>query len=117
VYSITSKSQLLLVVQNYGKFVAPLTPLLKKNFFSWNPTTDQSFQDLKGAMCKTFVMTLPDFTKTFVLECNASGKGIEAIIIQYGRHLAFTIKNISERHLVKSTYEEEMLAILHVVDL
>jgi hypothetical protein len=30
-------------VHNHGKIAAPLTALLKKNAFSWNPLGDQSF--------------------------------------------------------------------------
>jgi hypothetical protein len=104
-------------VQNYGKIVAPLTTLLKNNAFSWTPTTDQSFQALKEAMCTTPVLALPDFTKTFVLECDASGRGIRVVLMQDGRPLAFTNKQLSERHLGQSIYEKEMLAILHAVDL
>jgi hypothetical protein len=37
--------------------------------------------------------------------------------MQDGRPLAFTSKQLSERNMVKSSYEKEMLAILHVVDL
>jgi hypothetical protein len=104
-------------VQNYGKIAAPLTALLKKNAFTWTPTVDQSFHALKEAMCMTPVLALPDFTKTFVLECDASGKGIGAVLMQDGRPLDFTRKQLSERHLGQSIYEKEMLAILHVVDL
>jgi hypothetical protein len=79
-------------VQNYGKIVAPLTTLLKKNALSWTPTTDQSFQALIEVMCTTHVLALPDFTKTFVMECDASGRGIGAVLMQDGRPLAFTNK-------------------------
>jgi hypothetical protein len=104
-------------VKNYGKIASPLTALLKKNSFTWTPVAAQSFQILKMAMCTTPVLALPDFTKTFVLECDASGKGIGAVLMQEGRPLAFTSKQLSEINLGKSIYEKEMLAIFHVVDL
>jgi hypothetical protein len=104
-------------VKNYGKIAAPLTSLLKKNSFTWTPTASQDFQTLKTTMCTTPVLALPDFPKTFVLECDASGKVIGTILMQEGRPLAFTNKQLSERNLGKPIYEKEMLAIIHGVDL
>jgi hypothetical protein len=104
-------------VKNYGKIAAPLTALLKNKFFTWTPAAAQAFQTLKTTMCTTLVLALPDFTKTFVLECDASGKGIDDVLMQEGRPLAFTSKQLSERNLGKPIYEKEMLAILHVIDL
>jgi hypothetical protein len=66
-------------------------------------------------MCTTSVLALPDFNKTFVLECDASGKVIGDFLMQYGRPLDFTNNQLSEHHLGQSTYEKEMLAILHAV--
>jgi hypothetical protein len=68
-------------------------------------------------MCTTLVLDFPNFTKTFVLECDTLGKGIGVVLMQEGRPLAFTSKQIFERHLGKSTYEKEMLAILHAVNI
>jgi hypothetical protein len=104
-------------VNNYGKIVAPLTTLLKKNSFTWTPATAQDFQTLKTTMCTTSVLALPNFTKTFVLECDASGNGIGVFLMQEGRPLAFTSRQLSERNLGKPIYKKEMLAILHVIDL
>jgi hypothetical protein len=102
-------------VKNYEKIATPLTALLKKNSFTWTPVVAQAFQTLKMAMCTTPVLALPDFTKTFFLECDASGKGTGVVLMQEGRPLAFTSKQLSKRNMGKSIYEKEMLAILHLV--
>jgi hypothetical protein len=104
-------------VKNYGKIAAPLTALLKKNSFTWTTAATQAFQTLKMAMCTTSVLALPDFTKTFVLECDTSWKGIGVVLMQEGRPLSFTNKQLSERNLGKPVYEKEMLAILLVIEL
>jgi hypothetical protein len=100
-----------------AKIVVPLIDLLKKNAFSWIPTTNQSFQTLKEAMSMTIFLALLDFTKNFVMECDVFGKGIGVVLMQNDRPLAFTSKQLSERHFEKCTYEKEMLVILHAVDL
>jgi hypothetical protein len=104
-------------VKNYEKIAAPLMALLKNTSFTWTLVVAQAFQTLKTTMCTTLVLALPDFTKTFVLECDASGKGIGDVLMQEGHPLAFTSEQLSERNLGKPIYEKEMLAILHAVEL
>jgi hypothetical protein len=104
-------------VKNYGNIAPPLIALLKKNSFTWTPTATKAFQTLNMAMCTTPVLALPDFKKTFFLECDSLGKGIGVVLMQEGRSLAFTSKKLLEINMVKSIYEEEMLVIFHVVDL
>eukprot|EP00253_Pinus_taeda_P007116 PITA_07116 len=64
-------------IRNYGHIAKPLTQLLKKNSFFWNEDAQQAFTALKKAMCSTPVLALPDFTKCFVIECDASSTGQE----------------------------------------
>jgi hypothetical protein len=104
-------------VKNYGNIAAPLTALLKNNYFTWTPAAAQAFQTLKMAMCTTPVLALPNFTKTFFLECDASRKVIGAVLMQEGQPLAFTNKQLFERNSGKSIYGNKMFSILHVVDL
>ena len=76
-------------VRHYGRIAAPLTTLTKKDAFSWTPKETKSFEQLKEVMCKDPVLTTQDFTKTFIVECDASGNGIGAVLMQEGRPLAF----------------------------
>ena len=102
-------------VRNYGIITSPLTSLLKKDAFSWTPEATQSFQQLKEAMCKAPVLVTPNFTKTFIVEYDASGNGIGAILMQEGHPIAFTSHPIKGKNLKNTIYEKEMLEILHAL--
>jgi hypothetical protein len=58
-------------VQKYGRIETPLTTLTKKDAFSWTPEATKYFEQLKEVMCKAPVLTTLDFTKTFIMECDA----------------------------------------------
>jgi hypothetical protein len=98
---------------NYGKIVEPLMTLSNKDVFSWTLEATKAFEQLKEVMCKDPVLTTPNFTKPFIVECDASGNGIGAILMQEGRLLAFEIQPIKGKDLHKHIYEKEMMEILH----
>ena len=101
-------------VKNYREISAPVTSLLKKDVFQWLDRASAAFDKLKTAMTTTLVLKLPDFNRPFIIEADASGVGIGAILMQDGRPLAYTSKALSPSHQNMSVYDKEMLAIVRV---
>lgn len=83
----------------------------KKGNFSWSQEPQEVFDQLKQKMISAPVLSLTDFSKTFIVETDASGGGIGAVLMQDGYPLAFISKALSNRKLTLSTYEKELLAI------
>lgn len=53
------------------------------------------FETLKQTMTITSVLALPDFSQPFVLQIDASGVGIGAILLQSNHPIAYFSKKLS----------------------
>ena len=89
---------------------------MKKDAFSWTPEATKAFEHLKEELCQAPVLFTPEFTKPFIMECDALGNGIGAMLMQEGRPISFEIHPIKGKYLQKVVYEKEMLAILHALN-
>lgn len=65
--------------------------------------SEPSFQRLKLAMTTTGVLAW--FFKPFILESDASDKGVGVVLVQEGKPIAFMSKELGKKHYVLSIYE------------
>ncbi|KAD5508058.1 hypothetical protein E3N88_15761 [Mikania micrantha] len=85
------------------------------NGFKWNEEAAVAYNKLKQALISAPVLKLPDFSQPFVVECDASGEGVGAILIQGDHPLAYFSKGFSPLNRLKSAYDRELLALVLAV--
>nr|KYP57679.1 Retrovirus-related Pol polyprotein from transposon 17.6 [Cajanus cajan] len=102
-------------VHRYGIVAKPLTDMLKKDNFSWTQEAKLAFQHLKHLLSSTLVLALPDFSKTFVFEVDASGSGIGAVLMQANHPIAYISRPLNKQQQALSTYEKDLIAVVFAV--
>ncbi|WVZ64411.1 hypothetical protein U9M48_013924 [Paspalum notatum var. saurae] len=102
-------------IHNYGLIVGPLTALMKKEAFHWTSTATTAFDDLKQALTTGPVLQLPDFDKSFVVDCNASGTGYDAVLHQGAGPIAFFSRVVAPQHAKLAAYKRELIGLVQAV--
>lgn len=104
-------------IPQFSTIISPLTALLKKNKkWEWTDECDLSFQQIKDALSSAPVLTRPDFSKPFVVQTDASGYGIGAVLSQEhedGEHvICYISRSLTKAEKNYSTTERELLAVI-----
>jgi hypothetical protein len=77
--------------------------------------TKNAFNKVKQIMTTPPILALPKFSQPFVLEADASGFGIGAVLMQNGKPISYFSKTLGPRAFAASTYEKEAMTILEAL--
>jgi len=103
-------------VPNFSTIVAPLNELVKKGVdFKWGIDQTKAFETLKEKLIKAPLLVLPNFSKTFEIECDASNVGIGVMLLQEGHPIAYFSEKLKGSHLNYSTYDKELYALVRTL--
>ena len=105
--------------QVHQRIATPLSDLTKKSLpdkIQWNDNCEQAFVTLKRVLCQSPILVNPDFDKPFLLQTDASDRGIGAVLSQEDdeggdQPVAYFSRKLLPREVRYSTIEKECLAI------
>lgn len=117
------------LVNFYGKFIPncahislPLTDLTRKfspNKIQWTESQEISFQNLKKALTSSPILKLPNLSKVFILQTDASDRGLGAVLLQEDsdqkQPISYISRKLNKAEENYSTIERECLAIVWAI--
>ena len=104
-------------VNGYSKVISPLTKLLCKGVkFDWSIDCQEAFDRLKLSFCEAPILIHADLNKPFIVETDASGFAIGAILSQKGNDdllhpVAFYSRKMTPAERNYEIYDKELLAV------
>nr|GEW69499.1 putative reverse transcriptase domain-containing protein [Tanacetum cinerariifolium] len=77
------------------KYWEPMTKLTQKSVkFDWGEKTEVAFQLLKQKLCSASILALPEESENFVVYCDASHKGLGAVLMQKEKLIAYASRQL-----------------------
>ena len=103
-------------VPNFSTLALPLNELVKKNVtFTWGERQEQGFALLKEKLTKALVLAFPDFSKAFELECDVSGVGVGAVLLQGGHPITYFSEKLHGSALNNPIFDKELYALVRAI--
>lgn len=105
---------------NRAALLTDLTGSRSPNYIQWTEAAVAAFHDIQQSLSKQPVLYSPNFDEPFILQTDASDRGLGAVLLQEtmeGRHpVAYISRKLFPREVRYSTVEKETLAIKWALD-
>ncbi|GJS74922.1 putative reverse transcriptase domain-containing protein [Tanacetum coccineum] len=90
-----------------------MTKLTQKSVkFNWGEKEETAFQTLKQKLCSAPILALPEGSENFVVYCDASHKGLGAVLMQKEKVIAYASRQLKIHEKNYTTHDLELGAVV-----
>jgi hypothetical protein len=103
-------------IEGFSKISRPMIAMLaKKVEFKWTPACQKSFETLKEKLTTAPILILPDVHKPFSVYCDASYTGLGCVLMQEGRVVAYSSRQLKIHEKNYPTHDLELAVVVHAL--
>nr|GEU96002.1 hypothetical protein [Tanacetum cinerariifolium] len=96
-------------IKGFSKIAKPMTKLTQKKVaFEWGDKQEASFQTLKNKLCSAPILALPQGAENFIVYCDASYKGLGAVLMQNEKVIAYASRQLKIHEKNYTTHDLEL---------
>ncbi|GKC14250.1 putative reverse transcriptase domain-containing protein [Tanacetum coccineum] len=100
-------------IEGFSKIAKPMTELTQKDRkFDWGEEQETAFQLLKQKLCAAPILALPEGSDDFVVYCDASIKGLGAVLMQRTKVIAYASRQLKIHEKNYTTHDLELGAVV-----
>ncbi|GJU46442.1 putative reverse transcriptase domain-containing protein, partial [Tanacetum coccineum] len=100
-------------IEGFLKIAKPMTKLTQKKVkFVWGDKQEAAFQLLKQKLCNAPILALAEGSKDFIAFCDASKKGLGAVLMQREKVIAYASRQLKILEKNYMTYNLELRAVV-----
>ncbi|GJV51419.1 putative reverse transcriptase domain-containing protein [Tanacetum coccineum] len=106
-------------IEGFSKIARPMTKLTQKSVkFEWGEKAEAAFQLLKQKLCSAPILALPEGSENFVVYCDASHKGLGAVLMQREKVIAYASRQLKRHYLygTKCVVFTDHKSLQHILD-
>nr|GFA45029.1 putative reverse transcriptase domain-containing protein [Tanacetum cinerariifolium] len=100
-------------IEGFSNIAKPMTKLTQKKVkFEWGDKQEAAFQLLKQKLCSAPILALPEGSKDFIVCCDASNKGLGAVLMQREKVISYASRQLKIHEKNYTTHDLELGAVV-----
>ncbi|GKB08763.1 putative reverse transcriptase domain-containing protein, partial [Tanacetum coccineum] len=100
-------------IKGFSKIAKPMIKLTQKKVkFERGYKQETTFQQLKHNLCSALILALPKGSKDFIVYCDASIKGLGAVLMQREKVIAYASRQLKIHEKNYTTHDLELGAVV-----